>query len=46
VTVDGGSGRIKNIANQISGVSVALDQQLLWYWASDGNNKNSSQVMP
>jgi len=44
VTVDGGSGHIKEIANQISGANVTLDHQFLWYWSSEGNNKNSSQV--
>jgi len=43
VTIDGGSGHVKEIANQISGASVMLDHQFLWYWSSEGN-KNSSQV--
>lgn len=43
--MDGGSGHIKNIANQMSGATVTLNQEFLWYWSSDGNNKNSSQVI-
>lgn len=43
--MDGGSGHIKDLANQMSGASVMLDQQFLWYWSSDGNNVNSSQVI-
>ncbi|XP_065910012.1 lysosomal alpha-mannosidase-like [Dysidea avara] len=44
VTVDGGSGHVKEISNQVSGASVMLDHQFLWYWSSEGNNKNSSQA--
>ena len=38
------SGRLEKVVNKKSGISIPVDQQFLWYWASDGQNINSTQV--
>lgn len=44
MTVDGGSGHVKEISNQISDKTVELNQRFYWYWGSNGDNSNSTQV--
>jgi len=44
VMINGDSGHLAQVINKVSEVKVRLDQQFLWYWASDGHNANSSQV--
>ena len=44
VTIEKDSGHLGKIINKKSGLSVNVNQQFLWYLASDGNNTNSSQV--
>ena len=44
MTVDGGSGHVKEIANQMSDKTVELNQQFYWYWGSNGDNSNSTHV--
>ena len=44
MTVDGESGHVKEIANQMSAKTIELNQQFYWYWGSDGDNSNSTQV--
>ena len=43
--MDGGSGDVKKITNQMSGLSIDVKQHFYWYWGSDGYNSNSSQVL-
>ena len=42
--MDGGSGEVEKITNQISGTSVDVKQHFYWYASSNGDNINSSQV--
>ncbi|XP_065912001.1 lysosomal alpha-mannosidase-like [Dysidea avara] len=44
VSVDGESGDVEKITNQMSGISVDVKQHFYWYWGSDGHNSNSSQA--
>ena len=44
LAVDKSSGRLEKVANKKSAISISVDQQFLWYWASDGQNINSTQV--
>ena len=44
MTIEKGSGHLGKVVNKNSGLSVNMNQQFLWYWASDGHNTNSSQV--
>ena len=44
MTIEKDSGHLGKIVNKKSGLSVNMNQQFLWYWASDGYNANSSQV--
>jgi lysosomal alpha-mannosidase len=43
VVFDGATGHMKSITNIVSGISCDVDQEFLWYNASAGNNKNSTQ---
>ena len=45
VTVDGESGDVEKITNQISGTSVDMRQHFYWYLSSIGYNSNSTQVI-
>ena len=42
LTFDGTTGRLKAIFSE--GVLASVDQQFMWWNASDGNNINSNQV--
>ena len=42
--MDGESGDVEKITNQISGTSVDVKQHFYWYASSNGVNINSSQV--
>ena len=44
MTVDGKSGDVEKITNQMSGISVDVKQHFYWYASSNGANVNSSQV--
>ncbi|XP_065912002.1 lysosomal alpha-mannosidase-like isoform X1 [Dysidea avara] len=44
VTVDGKSGDVEKITNQMSGISVDVKQHFYWYASSNGANVNSSQA--
>eukprot|EP00731_Ephydatia_muelleri_P005571 Em0002g1747a len=44
LTFDGVTGRLKSMSNIASDVTASVDQQFLWWNASDGNNVNSSQA--
>ena len=44
LTFDGVTGRLKSIANQRIGYEASVDQQFMWWNASDGNNVNDSQA--
>eukprot|EP01119_Soliformovum_irregulare_P005383 TRINITY_DN1714_c0_g1_i1.p1 TRINITY_DN1714_c0_g1~~TRINITY_DN1714_c0_g1_i1.p1 ORF type:complete len:977 (+),score=300.90 TRINITY_DN1714_c0_g1_i1:52-2982(+) len=44
VVFDGQTNRLKNITNKDSGKTIVVDQQLMWWNASAGNNNVSQQA--
>ena len=45
MTVDGGSGDVEKITNEMSRISIDVKQHFYWYLSSVGYNSNSSQVI-